>query len=64
MVSPSRAEAMRVALTNSAPCGLTRAGLPFGVQVIGGAHGERDLFAHAAWLEGLFAFTPPPLALG
>ncbi len=40
------------------PCGLSETGLPVGVQVIGKAHGEIDLFAHAAHLEQLFAWNP------
>ena len=43
------------------PAGLTPAGLPLGIQLVGKAHGERELFAHAAWLENLFGFVPPPL---
>ena len=37
------------------PCGKTGTGLPVGVQLVGKAHGERDLFAHAGYLERVFA---------
>ncbi len=40
------------------PCGLSESGLPVGVQLVGKAHGEINLFAHAAHLEHLFAFKP------
>lgn len=38
------------------PCGRTDAGLPVGVQLVGRAHGDVDLFPFAAHLEALFGF--------
>lgn len=40
------------------PCGETAAGLPIGLQLIGKPHGDRQLFAFAAHLEGLFGHDP------
>jgi len=40
------------------PCGKTEGGLPVGVQLIGKAHGERDLFACARYLEQVFGWDP------
>lgn len=40
------------------PCGKTPAGLPIGLQLIGKAHGEAALFAHASYLEQVFAWDP------
>lgn len=40
------------------PCGKTDDGLPVGVQLIGKAHGERDLFACARYLEQVFDWDP------
>ncbi len=42
------------------PCGKTDAGLPFGIQLIGKPHGERDLFSLAAHLEALFGWDSAP----
>ncbi|TNF86736.1 MAG: amidase [Gammaproteobacteria bacterium] len=44
------------------PCGKTDGGLPIGLQLIGKAHGECDLFARASYIEQLFDWRPPPLA--
>ena len=38
------------------PCGKTADGLPVGVQLIGKAHGDLDLFSCAAHIEPLFAW--------
>ncbi len=44
-----------------APMGLTRAGLPMGVQIAGPIHGDRTTIAAAALLEQMWmAFRPPP----
>jgi len=40
------------------PCGKTESGLPIGLQLIGKAHGELDLFACAAYLEPIFGWDP------
>ncbi len=40
------------------PCGKTGAGLPVGLQVIGKAHGELELFAFASYLEQVFGWDP------
>jgi amidase len=40
------------------PCGKTGAGLPIGLQLIGKAHGEIELFSAASYLEQLFAWDP------
>ncbi len=40
------------------PCGKTDSGLPVGLQLIGKAHGERDLFACARYLEQVFDWDP------
>ncbi len=42
------------------PCGRTDGGLPFGIQLIGKPHGERELFALAAYLEALFGWDSAP----
>ena len=44
-----------------APLGLSREGLPFGVQIAGPLHGDRTTLAVAALLEKAWrGFTPPP----
>jgi amidase len=44
-----------------APLGLTKAGLPLGVQIAGPIHGDRTTIAVAALLERAWmGFTPPP----
>ena len=40
------------------PCGKTESGLPVGLQLIGKAHGELELFAFASHLEQVFAWDP------
>ena len=40
------------------PCGKTESGLPVGLQLIGKAHGELELFAFASYLEQVFAWDP------
>jgi amidase len=40
------------------PCGKTDAGLPVGLQLIGKAHGERELFGYASYLEQVFDWDP------
>jgi len=40
------------------PCGKTESGLPVGLQLIGKAHGESDLFARASYLEQVFDWDP------
>lgn len=40
------------------PCGKTGAGLPIGLQLIGKAHGELELFAFASYLEQIFNWDP------
>lgn len=40
------------------PCGKTESGLPVGLQLIGKAHGELELFAFAGYLEQVFAWDP------
>ena len=41
------------------PCGVTDSGLPVGLQLVGRAHGEVDLFAFASYLEQLFDWQKP-----
>jgi amidase len=44
-----------------APLGLTAAGLPIGVQIVGAMHADRQTIAVAAMLEAQWrSFTPPP----
>ena len=43
------------------PWGTTDDGLPIGLQLVGKAHGEIELFRYAAYLESLFDWQPPPL---
>jgi amidase len=44
-----------------APLGVTKAGLPLGVQIAGPIHGDRTTIAVAALLERVWmGFTPPP----
>jgi amidase len=40
------------------PCGKTDSGLPVGLQLIGKAHGELELFALAGYLEQVFDWDP------
>ena len=40
------------------PCGKTAGGLPVGMQLVGKAHGDAELFALAAYLEPLFDWSP------
>mgnify|MGYP001827166528 CR=1 FL=1 len=40
------------------PCGKTDSGLPIGLQLIGKAHGELELFALASYLEQVFDWNP------
>ncbi len=40
------------------PCGKTDSGLPIGLQLIGKAHGELELFALASYLEQVFGWDP------
>ena len=42
----------------SLPCGLTRDGLPVGLQLVGRPHGDADLLAHARRVERALAFSP------
>jgi Asp-tRNA(Asn)/Glu-tRNA(Gln) amidotransferase A subunit family amidase len=47
----------------SIPCGLSRADLPIGLQLIGRPFGERALLAVARVCEAAFGFAPaPPLS--
>jgi amidase len=44
-----------------APIGVSRSGLPMGVQIVGQIHGDRSTIAFAGLLEQSgYAFTPPP----
>ena len=44
-----------------APIGVSRSGLPIGVQIVGPIHGDRSTIAFAGLLEQSgYAFTPPP----
>lgn len=45
----------------SLPCGLTRDGLPVGLQLVGGTRGEARLLAHAAWAEATLGAMPTPI---
>lgn len=40
------------------PCGKTDSGLPVGLQLVGKAHGELELFALASYLEQVFGWDP------
>ncbi len=40
------------------PCGKTDSGLPVGLQLVGKAHGELELFALAGYLEQVFDWDP------
>ena len=42
------------------PSGLSRAGLPLGVQLIGPKYGEETMFSAAAWCEGVLGPLPSP----
>lgn len=42
----------------SLPCGLTRDGLPVGLQLVGRPHGDAELLAHAQRVEQALAFSP------
>jgi len=42
------------------PSGLSRAGLPLGVQLIGPKYGEETMFSAAAWCEGMLGPLPSP----
>jgi amidase len=42
----------------SLPCGLTKQGLPIGLQLIGRSHGDSDLIGMARLLEEVLAFEP------
>jgi aspartyl-tRNA(Asn)/glutamyl-tRNA(Gln) amidotransferase subunit A len=44
----------------SIPCGLSRAVLPIGLQLIGRPFGERALLAAARVFESAFGFAPAP----
>jgi amidase len=54
-----------ITLTNcpaiSLPCGLTRGGLPVGIQLVGRPHGDAELLAFARSLEHAIAFHPKVL---
>jgi amidase len=41
----------------SLPCGLTREGLPVGVQLVGRPHGDAELLGVARLLEQALGFT-------
>jgi amidase len=41
----------------SLPCGLTKDGLPIGLQLVARPHGDADLLGMARWLEQVLAFT-------
>ena len=44
-----------------APIGVSRSGLPIGVQIVGPFHGDLSTIAFAGLLEQSgYAFTPPP----
>ena len=40
------------------PCGKTREGLPVGIQLVGKAHGEQQLFSFASYIEQLIVWDP------
>ncbi|HKJ53147.1 MAG TPA: amidase family protein [Gammaproteobacteria bacterium] len=40
------------------PCGTTDSGLPVGIQLVGKAHGETALFAHASYIEQVLDWDP------
>jgi amidase len=42
----------------SLPCGLTKDGLPIGLQLVGPPHGDVELLGMARWLEEALAFEP------
>ncbi|MGH9196536.1 MAG: amidase family protein, partial [Acidimicrobiia bacterium] len=42
------------------PSGLSAEGLPFGIQLVAGAHKEQRLLEVAKWCEGLLKFTAQP----
>jgi aspartyl-tRNA(Asn)/glutamyl-tRNA(Gln) amidotransferase subunit A len=46
----------------SLPVGLTRAGLPVGLQIVAGKHRDALVLRAARALEDAFAFRPPPMA--
>jgi len=45
----------------SLPCGLTREGLPVGLQLVGRPHGDAELLGHAWLVEQELAFRQPVL---
>ena len=45
----------------SLPCGLTRGGLPVGVQLVGRPHGDGELLGYARRLEQALGFELPIL---
>jgi amidase len=45
----------------SLPCGLTREGLPVGLQLVGRPHGDAELLGHARLVEQELAFRQPVL---
>jgi amidase len=44
------------------PCGVTKDGLPIGLQLVGRPHGDADLIGMARFLEEALAFKPLVLA--
>jgi aspartyl-tRNA(Asn)/glutamyl-tRNA(Gln) amidotransferase subunit A len=46
--------------TITLPCALSSDGLPLGVQLVGAAHAEDDLFAVCAWAESRLGFDARP----
>jgi len=47
----------------SLPCGLTRAGLPVGLQLVGRPHGDADLIGFAKLVEQALEFAPLSLPI-
>ena len=46
------------------PCGLTRAGLPAGLQIVGAMHADAQVLTAARAYETVHPFAPPPVARG
>ncbi len=43
------------------PCGYSDGGLPVGMQLVGKAHGDLELFAHARYVEQIFGWDDRPV---
>jgi amidase len=46
----------------SLPCGLSRDGLPIGLQLVGRPHGDAELLGYARLIEHALAFPPRVMA--